>query len=155
MFYCVRLRFQKWRLLITVHTLAFMAHKPVISLAPSHATCSNTELNKFSDLHSLGHCKAKNGIIIPVSDRGSFTVPHLSVCVLAAVRLWFACQARSDTWLLNGDEATPLHTTITSLQKGSVWRITGIFRLLRSKTELSAALTPFFLTVGKRLTDCV
>lgn len=32
------------------------------------------------------------------------------------------------------------------LQKGSVWRITGIFffRLLLSKTELSATLTPFF-----------
>lgn len=29
-------------------------YKPVISLAPTYATCSDTGLNKFSDLHSLG-----------------------------------------------------------------------------------------------------
>lgn len=33
-----------------------------------------------------------------------------------------------------------------NLQKDSVWRITGIFRLLLSKTELSAALTPFLFS---------
>lgn len=40
-----------------------------------------------------------------------------------------------------------------SLQKGSEWRITGIFRLLLSKTELSAALTPFLIGGNKQLTD--
>lgn len=37
-----------------------------------------------------------------------------------------------------------------NLQKGSVWRITGIFRLQLSKTELSAVVTPFFFLPGNR-----
>lgn len=133
----MNLKFHKWCLSILPTPFV---HKPGISLALSSAT----GLSKFTDLHSpciVGQEK-KNGIIIRMGDRGSFTVPHLSVCVLAAghtrcvsslVRHMASKQRRGYT--------SPHY----NLQKGSVWRITGVFRLLLSKTELSAELTPFFL----------
>lgn len=49
-FKCANLKFQKWCLLILSTPCVY---KAAISLAPRYATCSNTGLNKFSDLHSL------------------------------------------------------------------------------------------------------
>lgn len=55
--------------------------------------------------------REKNGIIIPVSDRGQlYCASSLSVCP-GSCKALVACQARSDTWLLNGDEVTPLSRT--------------------------------------------
>lgn len=96
--------------------------------------------------------RVKNGIIISVSDWGSFTVLHLSVCP-GSCKALVACQAWSDKWLLNGDKTTPLHTATMVSRRALHGGLQAFSDYCSARLNCLLLWPPFFTGWNTQLTD--